>query len=197
MTTLSADSLILDPARYAAERTARRAAMMPVRAARRIRCGETVVLEFENASTLKYQVQEMLYAERVTDAATARHEVEVYARLLPGSHALCATFLVELTDEGTVRAELQRLRGLHHVVRMRIGDRSIGAVEIPGPDESGPSEETHSVHFLRFTFDDAARESFCDAATPVSLHIDHPQYHGDAVVDGPARESLLADLCGE
>ena len=196
---LSRDSLVLDPSAYAAQRSAARDRMIPLRRGRRLRLGDLLVVEFENAQTLTYQVQEMLFTEGITDDAEVAHELDAYSRLLPTPHELKATLFVELTDVATVREELARLAGLQHALRIEVGapgeqTRVAPATELPGPDEDGPAEATYSVHFLRFTFDDAARDAFRDPSVPASLVVDHPAYADDVPIDGEVRRALLADL---
>ena len=192
--SLSTESLILSRSEYQQRRASDRARVMALRAARRVRVGDTLVLAFENAETLQYQVQEMVYAEGITDRALAEHEVEAYSRLLPTESQLCATLFIELTDEDTIREELARLRGVHRAIRMHVGDVTIEAAEIPGPDEDEPSELTYSVHFLRFAFDAEQRAAFRDVSVPVTIEVEHPAYQALAPVEGETRESLAADL---
>jgi hypothetical protein len=196
---LSREALVLDLGTYAEQRKAARDRMIPLRRGRRSRVGDMLVVEFENAETLTYQVQEMLFTEGITDEAEVAHELESYSRLLPTSHELKATLFVELDDVQTVREELQRLTGLQHALRIEIGQPGeqvhvAQGVELPGPDEDGPSEQTYSVHFLRFVFDDAARDAFRDPSVPARLVVDHPAYAEDVPLDGELRRSLLADL---
>lgn len=194
MPALRRDALVLDLQAYAAQRTEARDRMIPLRRGRRLRVGDLMVLEFENATTLTYQVQEMLFTEGITDEAEVTHELEAYSRLLPSSHELVATLFIELDDVTTVREELERLTGVQHAIRIEVGGEAAPAVELPGPDEEGPSEQTYSVHFLRFHFSDAARDAFRDPSVPASLVVDHPEYADDVPIEGETRKSLLADL---
>jgi hypothetical protein len=191
---LSRDALVLDHQAYAAERAAARDRMIPLRRGRRLRVGDMVMVEFENVDTLTYQVQEMLFTEGITDEAEVAHELEAYSRLLPTPHELKATFFVELDDVATVREELTGLNGLQHALRIEVDGKVAPATELPGPDEDGPSQETYSVHFLRFTFDDDARDAFRDPQLPASLVVDHPEYADEVPIDGDIRRALLADL---
>ncbi len=194
MPTLSRDALVLDHRAYAAQRREARDRMIALRRTRRVRLGDILVLEFENADTLHYQVQEMLFTERVTDETEVAHELEAYSRLLPSSHELCATLFVELDDVAAVRDELDRMRGVQHAISIEVAGSRVPGVELPGPDEEGPSEATYSVHFLRFRFTDAQRDAFRDPGVPASLVVDHPAYADEAAVTGQTRLSLLADL---
>jgi len=194
MGTLSREALVLDLRQYAAERAAARDRMIPLRRGRRLRLGDQLVLEFENADTLTYQVQEMLFTEGITDDSEVADELAAYSRLLPASHELTATMFVELDDVSTVREELRRLAGVQHALRIDVAGQSAPAVELPGPDEPDTSNETYSVHFLRFRFTDSARDAFRDPSVPALLVVEHPEYNADARIDGELRKSLLADL---
>lgn len=194
MPTLSRDALVLDRRAYAERRAAERDRMIPLRRTRRVRLGDQLVLEFENADTLQYQVQEMLFTEGVTDEAEVAHELEAYSRLLPTSHELCATLFIELDDVATVRDELVRLTGVHHAISLDVAGSRAAATELPGPDEEGPSEATYSVHFLRWRLTDEQRDAFRDPAVPASVVVDHPEYADEAPITGETRLSLLADL---
>ncbi|MDP9101604.1 MAG: DUF3501 family protein [Actinomycetota bacterium] len=196
---LSREALVLDGRAYASQRPARRAAMIALRRDRRVPLGDQLSLEFENAQTLQYQVQEMLYVEFTGQAAPSEAEVSeelaAYSRLLPGSHELCATLLIELEDPATVRDDLARLAGVHHALSIDVGPHTVRGVELPGRDEPTDRElPTVSVHTVRFRFDDAARDAFRDPSVPARVVVDHPQYAADAQLTGVTRMSLLADL---
>src|SRR3954463_623735 len=191
---LSVDDLVLDRTTYAEQRTASRDRMIPLRRERRLRLGDQLVCEFENAETLRYQVQEMVYAEGISDRGEAAAEVEAYSRMLPTSHELSCTLFIELDDAQTVREELDRLDGIHHALHIDVGDGQVAGHELPGLDEDAPSGRTSSVHFLRFTFTDEQRDAFRDPSVPARLVVAHPAYADDVAIDGPVRLSLLADL---
>lgn len=191
---LSADAVITDRACYDREAPALRARLRETRRTRRVSVGDMIALEFENAETLQYQVQEMAHAEGLTDASAVAHEIEAYSRLLPTSHQLVATMFVELDDRHAVRQELDRLTGVQHALALVVDGRLAPGQEVPGPDEDGPSMATVSVHFLRFTLDDAQRDAFRDPAVPVSVVVDHPAYSESVPLAAATRLSLLADL---
>ena len=192
--TLDRDRVITDRQTYTERRPELRREVMALRATRRVKLGDQLVLEFENADTLQYQVQEMVYAEGLTEAADVAHEVDSYSRLLPSSHELCATLFIELDEVATVREELSRLTGVQHHLWIEVGGHRAPAQELPGPDEDGPSEATYSVHFLRFHFDDAARDAFRDPEAPAELVVEHAEYAESVPLAGATRLSLLADL---
>lgn len=196
MAALSASDVITDHAAYTESRPELRQRMIPLRASRRVRVGDVLLFEFENAETLRYQVQEMVYTERLTEPAEVQHEVELYGRMMPSSHELCATMFIELSDTSAVRSELARLSGIQDAVSIEVGEHVVRSSELPGPDEDpkAPDRETVSVHVLRFRFDDAARDAFRDPDVPARLVVDHAEYSDDTPITGETRLSLLADL---
>ncbi|WP_239308036.1 MULTISPECIES: DUF3501 family protein [unclassified Frankia] len=192
---LTVADIVTDPEVYSARRQDARARILPVRAERRIRVGDMLLFEFENEETLRYQVQEMVYTERLRSLADVAHEIEIYSRLLPASHVLTTTVFIELDVAETVRAELARLAGIQRSIRLEIGGLPVPAEEIPGPDEApGVPTATVSVHMLRFPLSDSARDAFRDPAVLVELVVDHPAYNEATPVTGAARKSLIADL---
>ncbi|WP_322759417.1 DUF3501 family protein [Frankia sp. Cr2] len=192
---LTVADIVTDPEVYAAQRPAARTRILPVRAERRIRLGDMLLFEFENEETLRYQVQEMVYTERLRSPSDVAHEIEIYSRLLPASHALTATVFIELDVAETVRSELERLAGVQRSIRLEIDGVPVAGEEIPGPDEVPdiPSP-TVSVHMLRFPFSDSTRDAFRDPAVPVELVVDHPAYNEATPITAAARKSLIADL---
>jgi hypothetical protein len=198
--TLTAAQITTDHQTYGEQRSAERARLMPIRAERRVHVGDMLAFEFENEETLRYQVQEMVYVERLTDPADVDHEIELYGRMLPTSHELCATMFIELAQSADVRAELGRLSGAQNAVQLEIaapdGSTSVvRGVELRGLDEDvdRPSD-TVSVHVVRFTLSDEQRDAFRDPGVPVELAVDHPEYSESTPIKGATRRSLLADL---
>ena len=193
--SLDASALVLDRQEYAAVRPELRSQLIPLRASRRVRVGDQIALEFEDATTLQYQVQEMLIVEGVTDPNEVAHEIEAYTRLLPTSDSLVATFFVECDDIATAKDELLRLTGVQHAVALQVGDLpAVPGIEVIGLDEDGPSVLTQAVHFLRFSLDAASRAGFVDPTVPVRVVVDHPEYRATGRIEGDTRAALIGDL---
>ncbi len=195
MNTFTATDLVLDPTEYRRVRPELRARVIPIRAGRRVHVGDLICLEFENATTLSYQVQEMLFVEADFSPSAVAHEVSAYQRYLPTGSSLTATFFVEAEDVATVKDELHRLNGIQHSVWLTVGPKhTVLGIEIPGPDEDGPSQTTASVHFLRFELDQGARAAFLDPATPIGLQVSHPQYQASVLLPASTRAALASEL---
>jgi hypothetical protein len=189
---LSVSDLVLDRAAYRAARPGRRAEAIALRAGRRLHVGDLVTLEVENLATLRYQAQEMLYAEGITSESLAAEELSAYERLLPGPTSFTATLMVEVPDQDRVKDELVRLQGLHHSVGLRVGDRRFPARDVPPPDEP-LSERTFSVHFLRFVLDDEGVAALA-AGSPAELVVDHPAYTAATPLPAALAQALVAEM---
>jgi len=197
MPKLSVDELVLDRQAYAERRPADRDRMIPLRRERRLRLGDQLACEFENTDTLRYQVQEMVYAEGISDPGEAAAELDAYSRMLPNSHELSCTLFIELEDLTTVKSELEQLSGIESALRIEVGDEQVPGQEVPALHDDVPGGRTASVHFLRFRFTDEQRDMFRDPSVPARFAVEHPAYSADVTIDGAVRRSLLADLALE
>ncbi len=195
---------ILDQRAYERERDGFRARVIAVKKLRRISIGPVITLTFENRMTMRFQIQEMARAERMSTDAQIQHELDVYNRLLPAAGELSATLFLELTDEEQLRHWLPRLVGIERACQLHIGGTADRGGDIV-PSTPEPEHESHltreattsAVHYVRFSFDPARIEAF--TAGPVRLVVDHPEYPdgrpGVLLGDG-TREELAADLRG-
>ena len=71
-----AASEIVGLARYAEIRPAYRARVIAYKRSRRLAVGDRVSLVFEDRETLRFQVQEMLYVERIAEPERVQHELD-------------------------------------------------------------------------------------------------------------------------
>ena len=167
---------------YDAQRPAIRARTMELKRLRRFHVGPLTFL-FENAATVRYQVQEMVRAERLYREAEIQHEVDTYNELLGGEGELGCSLLIELTDPAERDVKLRAWRALPgHLyaklpdgrrVRARFDDRQVG------------DDRLSSVQYLRFPV---------GAETPVALGCDLPELTLEAPFGREQRAALAADL---
>jgi hypothetical protein len=189
---LSVADMVLDRAAYRAARPGRRAEAIALRSGRRLHLGDLVTLEVENLETLRYQAQEMLYAEGVTAEPLAAEELAAYERLLPSRTSFTATMMVEIPDPDRVRDELVRLAGLHDSIALRVGGSTYPAVDVPPPGEA-PTERTFSVHFLRFALTDEAVAALA-AGGAAEVVAQHPQYAASTPLPAALAQALVAEM---
>ena len=170
-----------------------RAEVMAHKAPRRIAIGPHATLYFEDFLTMKYQVQEMLRAERIFEAAGIEEEINAYNPLIPDGRNLKATFMIEYGDEEERRIALSRLGGVEHQIWLSAGG-SEQTFAIANEDlERSRDEKASAVHFLRFELDEGAVAAF-KSATPIRFGIDHPGLAGEVQLTDKQVESLARDL---
>jgi hypothetical protein len=190
--TITAEDILTNEA-YDRQRDAFRSRIIELKRRRRISIGPLVTLIFENRETLRFQIQEMLRVERITDPAKVQEELDVYNALLPAPGELSATLLIEITDEAMMKTWLDRFMGLDHGEKLAIvadGERIFGEFE------GGRSHETKisAVHFVRFRPTASMKEVFADLRRPVAITVNHQGYQEEAPVPGSMREEWLSDL---
>ncbi len=101
--------------------------------------------------------------------------------------------LIEYADADERQRMLARLKGIERRVWVQ-AERSERVYAIADEDlERENEEKTSAVHFLRFELDAAARTALRRGAG-LSIGVDHAQYDATVRVEGPVRDSLVADL---
>ncbi|MFW2403120.1 MAG: DUF3501 family protein [Gammaproteobacteria bacterium] len=178
---------------YAKVRDENRASVMAHKQHRRLMLGEHVLLLFEDRTTIKYQVQEMLRIERIFEEAGILEELDAYNPLIPDGSNWKATMMIQYTDPGERRVALERLIGIEDRVWIKVdGYDPVFAIADEDLDRATESK-TSSVHFLRFELTTAMRDAVKHGAS-LDAGIDHPEYVVEASMSEPMRESLITDL---
>jgi hypothetical protein len=196
MPGISRDSLLTLEA-YAKAREDFRARVMVHKKNRKVHLGENVTLIFEDELTIRYQIQEMLRAEKIFDEAGIQEELEAYDSLVPDGTNWKATMMIEFPDPVERAARLRELIGIQDRVWVKIGGHDpVYAIADEDLDrETG--EKTSAVHFLRFELNPDMIGALRDGA-PLSMGIDHPAYSGaPEPVTGAIKDSLAGDLASK
>lgn len=179
---------------YAKARPALRAQVIAHKKVRSICLGDHITLIFEDALTMRYQVQEMLRTERIFEEAGIQDELDAYNPLIPDGNNWKVTLMIEYTDEDERRVMLTRLKGIEHKMWVQAaGHAKIYA--IADEDLARENEEkTSSVHFLRFELDSASIAAI-KAGAAIGVGVDHPEYTSEiAALPEPVRASLAQDI---
>ena len=192
MSAITRESLLTLEA-YSKIRKTDKPAMIAHRRLRTVRLGEHVSVQFEDEQTIRRQIQEMLYIEKIFDEEGIQAEIDVYAPLLPDGSNWKATMLIEYPDVHERKRELARLIGVedHMFVEVEGHRRSYAIADEDLEREN--EEKTSSVHFLRFEFTSAAREAV-RAGASVKLGCDHTNYPAHVVISPETLASLAGDL---
>ena len=97
---------------YARTRKSFREEVIAHKKSRTVHLGEHVTLLFEDETTIRYQIQEMLRIEKTFEEEGIRDELEVYNPLIPDGRNWKATLLVEYEDAEERKRALANLKAI-------------------------------------------------------------------------------------
>lgn len=193
MPQITRDSLMPLEA-YAKARPEFRAKVMAHKKDRALHLGSNVTLIFEDELTIRYQIQEMLRAERIFEDEGINDELDAYNPLVPDGSNWKATMMIEYPDENERRAWLAKLIGIEDRVWVQVaGCERVHAIADEDLEREN-AEKTSSVHFMRFELTPVMVAALRGGAA-LAAGVDHPNY--SVIVDRvpeATRASLLADL---
>jgi hypothetical protein len=176
---------IVDYQTYNDTRDETRQRILEVKRPRRVHVGEHLTFLFENADTVRYQVQEMMRAERLVREADIQHELDTYNALLGDDGELGCCLLVEIDDKDDRDRKLRQWRDLPRHLYAVLED----GTRVPATYEAAQvgDEKISSVQYLKFRVGGAA---------PVALGCDLPGLTVEARLSDEQRAALAADLRG-
>lgn len=185
---------------YEAKREEYRASIIALKRDRRVQVGELVTLVFENAETMRFQVQEMARAERMASDDLIQAELDTYNPLIPGPGELSATLFLELRSEAELREWLPRLVGIERSVQLVAGEGDAQVVVDCEPEEGHAQNLTReaitaSVHYVKWKLGPDVIHQL--GRGPAKLVVAHPDYAEEAPIPERTLRSLMADLVGE
>jgi hypothetical protein len=169
---------------YAKVRPAMRAEVMAHKKNRVVELGDHVMLVFEDEKTMRYQIQEMLRAERAFEEAAIQDELDVYNPLVPDGTNWKVTMMIQYSDPGERKLALAGLKGIEDRVWVQVADQPRVYAIADEDLERETEEKTSSVHFLRFELD-ATSIAAAKAGSPIRMGIDLAAY--------PVESTTLAD----
>ena len=178
---------------YARERPQFRAKVMAHKKNRRVQLGDDLTLIFEDELTNRYQVQEMLHAERIFEEQGIQEELDAYNPLVPDGRNLKATMMIEYPDPDERGKRLADLIGIEDKVWLQVaGHGRVWAIADEDLDREN-DEKTSAVHFLRFELDEAMAQALKKGAG-LTIGVDHPSYSATLEAPSAVRDSLVKDL---
>jgi hypothetical protein len=179
---------------YSVERPRLRAEVIAHKQRRTTQVGPNMTWCFEDRTTIRYQVLEMLRAERIFESAGIEGELDAYNPLIPDGHDWKVTLLLEFPDPEARRAALGKLIGVEDRCWVRVSEMErVFAVADEDLDREN-DEKTSAVHFLRFDLTPSMVEAVKSGAA-VSVGTDHANYrHSVSPLPVPVRDALSRDL---
>lgn len=193
MPRITRDSLMTLEA-YAKARKDFRVKVIAHKKLRTVHLGEHLTLLFEDELTIRYQIQEILRAEKAFEEEAIEDELDAYNPLVPDGHNWKATLLVEYEDVEERKDALKRLRGIEDSVWVQVGSEPrVYAISDEDLDREN-DEKTSAVHFARFEVTRSMTERL-RGGDALAIGVDHPAYTSTLrEVPEATRRSLLADL---
>ena len=193
MTKITRDSL-LPLETYAKSRSDYRAKVIAHKKARTVHLGEHLTLLFEDETTIRYQVQEMLRIEKIFEEAAIQDEIDAYNPLVPDGRNWKATMLIEYEDVAERGRALASLRGIEDRVWVHVeGCPRVFAIADEDLEREN-DDKTSAVHFLRFELTKEMGEAL-KYGVALAMGVDHVAYRA-ALEPVPAetRAALVKDL---
>lgn len=178
---------------YAENRASFRGEVLAHKKNRQVRLGAHATLYFEDALTMKYQIQEMLRVEKIFTGPEIEEELEAYNPLIPDGSNWKATFMIEYPDVEERRAALVKMPGIEHKVWVRVGDGDKCYASANEDLDRSTEEKAAAVHFMRFELSPADVAAAKQGAA-ISMGIDHDALPYEVSLDAAVAESLAADL---
>ena len=174
---------IVDYVTYEEQRSAIREQVLRVKESRRIHVGDHLTFLFENAETVRYQVQEMMRAEKIVKESDIQYEINTYNELLGSEGELGCVLLIEYASPEERDVQLRKLLGLPEKLYALLEDGR----RIPAKLDARQigDDRLSSVQYLKFD---------TGGATPVALGSDHPHLTLEAHLSPEQRQALTEDL---
>src|SRR5580704_13695488 len=107
---------------YASDRPRLRSEVIAHKQLRNVAVGPDMTWCFEDRTTIRYQILEMLRAERIFEREGIQEELDAYNPLIPDGSNWKVTLLIEFTDEAERRAALEGLIGVEDRCWIRVSE---------------------------------------------------------------------------
>lgn len=179
---------------YAKVRPEMRAEVMAHKKNRMVELGDHVTLIFEDEKTMRYQIQEMLRAERTFEESGIQDELDAYNPLVPDGSNWKATMMIQYSDPDARKAALAKLKGIEERVWVQVADQAKVFAIADEDMERENEDKTSAVHFLRFELDTTSVEA-AKSGSPIRMGIDHDAYQVEpTALAENTRAALVLDL---
>jgi hypothetical protein len=174
---------ILDYVTYQEGRDAFREEIFGVKAARRVHVGEYLTLLFENHLTMRYQIQEMVRAERIVRESDIQHEIDTYNEVLGGDGEFGCTLLIEIDDPAIRDVKLKEWWRLPEKMYLLLEDGT--RVWATFDERQRGDDRVSSVQYMKFN---------TGGRVPVAAGVDLPTLKAETSLTAEQREALREDL---
>jgi hypothetical protein len=185
---------LLSLEQYSQLRTRLRNEVIAHKQLRNVHVGPNMTWCFEDYTTIRYQVLEMLRAERIFESDGIQGEIDAYNPLIPDGSNWKVTLLLEFPDPVERRSALEKLIGVEDRCWIRVSEMERVFAVADEDMERENDEKTSAVHFLRFELSQSMVQAMKSGAS-LSIGVDHDNYrHLISPLAAPVRDALNCDL---
>jgi hypothetical protein len=174
---------ILDYVTYQEGRDAFREEIFAVKAARRVHIGEYLTLLFENHLTMRYQIQEMVRAERIVRESDIQHEIDTYNEVLGGDGEFGCTLLIEIDDPAIRDVKLKEWWRLPEKMYLLLEDGT--RVWATFDERQRGDDRVSSVQYMKFN---------TGGRVPVAVGVDLPGLQAETRLTDEQGKALSKDM---
>jgi hypothetical protein len=179
---------------YSQERNRLRSEVIAHKQLRNLQVGPNMTWCFEDRTTIRYQILEMLRTERIFESAGIQGELDAYNPLVPDGHNWKVTLLLEFPDPAVRHTALGQLIGVEDRCWVRVSEMERVFAIADEDLERETDEKTSAVHFLRFELAASMIEAMKSGAS-LSVGVEHEHYrHSLCPVPQAVRDALRRDL---
>jgi hypothetical protein len=177
---------VLDLQAYESRREEIRKSAMAAKDRRRVHLGDHLTFLFENPETIRYQVQEMIRAERMHKPEDVQREVDTYNEILGGNGEIGATLMIEIDDPDERKQKLRAWRDLPDHLYARLQDGRLVRATFD-PRQRG-EDRLSAVQFVKFR---------TGGQVPVALGSDFPRLRSVVTLTPDQRKALEEDFAAQ
>ena len=192
-------SEVLGLADYETIRDRFRSRMSAKKKTRRVKLTTQASCLLKNHDTVLLQVQEALRPERITRERAILHGLVTYNQLVPSSHELSATVLVEIDEKTDRERFLYEAVGLERSFAVIVDGETCPARVDPARVQS---DRTTADHRLKFPLGEKAQRAIGDVArkkrkaadVALEVVVEHDRYSARPKLDTATVQALADDL---
>ena len=175
-------SEIIDYQTYEDHRAEIRSKVFEIKKPRRIHLGENLTFLFENHETIRYQILEIMRAEKIARESAILEELSTYNNFLGKSGELACVLLIEIEAESDRKPLLESWMGLEKCIYLldRKGNKIFAQHD---PTQVG-DRRLSAVQYLKFVIKEP----------PVALGCTFDELAGEVELTKEQRNALAEDL---
>ena len=190
MELLTRDDL-MTYAEYEVARPEYRRNIIAMKRDRVVQVGNNSTWHFENRDIMRYQIQEMIRREVMTEPDPIEGELDAYNPLIPLTNEISVTLMFEYELREEREKYLPLLVDIDEHVFLRIGDtepiKAIFDIGQITPDK------VSSVQYVKFHLTDEQTELLRTEGTVLRAIVTHPHYNTQSVLGENVRRAIQDD----